>query len=106
MTATEQKKIKAQLTKALKSRGFYQKETDDILIETVIFNLELIREAKAEISKRGQMVNIGKDKDFYQINFSVSIFDNSVKSIDTILKQLGLDKLEVENDPRNPHSTN
>lgn len=92
MKATEQKKLKTSIIKELKSRGTYQKETDDFLIDTLLFNLELIREAKLDIQSRGQMVDIGNNKQFYQINFSVSIFHNAVKSINSILKQLGLEK--------------
>jgi hypothetical protein len=101
MKATEVKKLKTALIKELRTRGTYQKETDDILIDTLLFNLELIREAKIEIQSRGQMGDIGNNKQFYQINFSVSILHNAVKSVNSILKQLGLEKPKAKDvDPK------
>ena len=98
MSGTEQKKIKAQLIKVLKGQKRYCKETDDFQIDNLIYNLKIIESCKADIDKRGIMVNLRKSEDepFYQINFSVSLFHNSIKSINTILKSLGLEKQKVE----------
>lgn len=102
MTSKEQKKIQHQIIKALKEKGTYSKETDDFLVDALLFNLVLIHNAKQDILTRGQMVNLRKSGDdpFFQINFSVSIFHNAVKSINLILKQLGLEKVNVEADPQ------
>jgi hypothetical protein len=102
MTDTGQKKIKSQIVKSLKAKGAYSKDVDDLLIDSLVFNLVLIDNAKLDIQKRGQMVNLRKSEDdaFYQINFSTSIFFNAVKSINTLLKQLGLEKARVESDPQ------
>ena len=72
------------------------------MIDSLVFNLVLIQNAKQDIATRGQMVNLRKSEDdpFYQINFSVSIFHNAVKSINGLLKQLGLEKTKVEFDPQ------
>jgi hypothetical protein len=94
MTLRDQKKYKNQIVQLLKSRGQYSKAVDDILVDSLVFNFRLIQDAQEDISKRGQMVNLRKSEDdpFYQINFSISIFHNAVKSINSILKQLGIEK--------------
>jgi hypothetical protein len=56
-----------------------------------VFNLKLIADAKEDIESRGQMIDIGNNKTFYQINFSVSIFHNAIKSINSLLRKLGLE---------------
>lgn len=102
MNAKEQKKIRAQITKALKAQKLYNKDVDDFQIDNLVMNLVLIHNAKADILARGQMVNLRKEGEdpFYQINFSVSIFHNAVKSINTLLKQLGLEKMRHESAPK------
>jgi hypothetical protein len=102
MTPKEKKKITSAIVKTLKEKNIYNKDTDDILIDSIVFNLELIRGAKDDIEARGQMVNLRKSSEdpFWQINFSISIFHNAVKSINTLLKQLGLEKLKVESDSK------
>lgn len=96
MDFKEQKKIKAQIIKALKAGNIYNKDTDDFQIDNLVMNLVLIDSARKDIAERGSMVNISSNEDrpFYQINFSVSIFHNAIKSINTILKQLGLEKIK------------
>jgi hypothetical protein len=96
------KKIKSQIMKALKENGTYNKRVDDFQVDNLVFNLVLIHNSKADILKRGQMVNLRKSEDdpFYQINFSISVFHNAVKSINTILKSLGLEKAKVESNPQ------
>lgn len=91
-----EKQIKTGLIKLLKKKNKYDKVTDDQLIDSLIFNFKLIEDSKDDILKRGTMIDIGKDRPFYQINFSISIFHNAVKSINTILKQLGLEKIKVD----------
>jgi len=100
MKPTEQKKFTKGIVDTLRTRGTYDKAVDDVLIDNLIFNLVLIENAKKDIVHRGQMVDIGKNNEFFQINFSVSIFHNAVKSVNAILKQLGLEKMRVEVDPR------
>ncbi|SKC53566.1 hypothetical protein [Ohtaekwangia koreensis] len=97
------KNIKSGVIKLLKKKKQYDKETDDMLIDSLIFNLKLIEDSKADILTRGTMVNIGKEVPYYQVNFSVGVFHNAVKSINQILKQLGIEKArasnELEQDP-------
>jgi len=100
MTPSEQKKIKSAIVKTLKEQNIYNKAFDENLIDNLIFNLVLIADAKRDILSRGNLVNLCKEGEepYYQINFSISIFHNAVKSVNTILKQLGLEKVKVETD--------
>lgn len=100
MTPKEKAKIRANLIKACKVNQTYTKEVDDLLIDSIVFNLVLIESAIADTETRGQMINLRKqgEEPFYQINFSVSVFHNAVKSNNTLLKQLGLEKVKVESD--------
>lgn len=96
-------KIKSAFVKVLKKKKIYEKDVDDPLIDQIIFNLKLIEDAKDDIIKRGSLVNLRKDKEadpFFQINFSISILHNAIKSNNTLLKQLGLEKIKVEVDAK------
>jgi len=99
----DDKAIKRGFLKLLKKKKVYEPEVDDALVDQIIFNLKLIEDAKTDIINRGSMVNLRKDKDeepFYQINFSISILHNAIKSNNTLLKQLGLEKARIEVDPK------
>lgn len=98
MTEKQAKSIKSGLVKILKKKKQYDKDSDDMLIDSLIFNLKLIEDSKADIHTRGTMVNIGKETTYYQVNFSIGVFHNAVKSINQILKQLGIEKAKVTND--------
>lgn len=93
--------MKADLVKLLKSKNQYCKETDDQLINQIVFNLKLIEDSQADIAKRGVLVDISKTSEPYmQINFAISIYHNAIKSNNTLLKQLGLEKVKLESDPK------
>lgn len=100
MTKTQETKLKKALIKLLKEKGTYNEATDNTLIDSILFNIKLIEDAKTDIQSRGSMVNLRKEGEtpFFQINFSISIFHNAVKSINTLLKQLGLEKEKKEAD--------
>lgn len=88
------------MIKLLKTKKIYEKEVDDLLIDQFIFNVVLIDDAQQDIATRGAMVNIATDrnKKFMQQNFAIGILHNAIKSNNTILKQLGLDKVKIEVD--------
>lgn len=98
MSKAAEKKVKASVIKLLKSKKIYEKDIDDQKIDEYIFNLILIQEAKANIARRGVMVQMGKDPNFEQQNFAIGIYHNAIKSNNTILKQLGLEKTKIEMD--------
>ncbi|HYG03028.1 MAG TPA: P27 family phage terminase small subunit [Chryseosolibacter sp.] len=68
-------------------------QSDITLIDELVYQLELVNEAKRDIAQRGQMINLRKtgEEPYYQINFSVSIIQKATKIIQSIYKQLGLD---------------
>lgn len=95
MNQKEQKKIKTTLTKLVKEKGNYQKETDDQLIESYIFNLIMLEQARVDIATRGVVVQIGKDLSFTQKNFSVNTYHDCQRMINEIAKKLGIEKEPV-----------
>lgn len=98
MTEKQAKRIKSGIVNILKKKKQYDKDSDDMLIDSLIFNMKLIEDSKADILTRGTMVNIGKEVPYYQVNFSIGVFHNAVKSINHILKQLGIEKVRVSNE--------
>lgn len=92
MSDKEQKKIRTEIVKALKQKDDYEKDSDDILINELLFNLEMVSAAKDDIRLRGTIQDIGKDKPYYQVNNSISVYHSATDKILRILKQLGFKK--------------
>lgn len=102
MKPAQAKKIKASFIKVLQQKNVYEKEIDDFLIDQFILNLKLIADSEKDIAKRGNLINLrqANQEPYFQINFSISILHNAIKSNNTILKQLGLEKAKIEIDTK------
>ena len=85
-------KLKKEIIRILKREKLYE-STDLTLIDELIFNIELIAEAKADVKKRGININLRNDEDnpFYQLNNSLSVIQKSTKIIQSLYSQLGID---------------
>ena len=73
-------------------------EVDEIIIDELIFNQYLIKEAKKDIKERGLNINVSKgETPYYQTNPSISTYNQSVKNILNISRKLGLSPLDRKN---------
>lgn len=75
----------------LKSKDNYN-EFDEILIDELLFNIEMAEMAKENIRNNGITVNVTRDPnkdDFHQMNRSISVYSTALKGIMTILTKLG-----------------
>tara|TARA_R110000744_G_scaffold328078_1_gene433779 strand:+ start:342 stop:713 length:372 start_codon:yes stop_codon:yes gene_type:complete len=91
MSEKDQKKIRSQITKYFKDSNT-QESFDSILVDELLFQLELIADAKEEIRTKGQSINVSKDpnKPYYQVNPSIGIYQTAIKSLNSILTKLAL----------------
>lgn len=78
--------------------------TDDILINEILFNIQLMNDAKLEIQNNGFQLNITKNEkkqDFYQKSRAVDVYQQALRNVQGIMKQLILtpsdrQKLKIE----------
>ena len=65
--------------------------SDDILLNEIEFNIELLEECKADIRLNGHKEDITRDPDkepFFQKNRSVDVYQQALKNIQTLYRQL------------------
>ena len=91
MAATKYTKIRNQVKKYLKGTGSYE-TIDDVLIEELIFNVELSDIAKKDIKENGlqQLMTSNKGHEYYQVNSAVAVYQGAVKQITAIGTKLGI----------------
>ena len=88
--------LKKSIEGYLKNQDLYH-ESDDILIQELVFNIELAQEAKADIKLNGLQVNVTRNPDrdpYYQKNRSVDIYQQCLKNVQALFKQLILSPSE------------
>lgn len=86
------KNLKKELINYLKSRGGYV-EGDEVLVDELVFNINLANEAKEDIKVNGYQTNVTRNpnKDpYYQLNRSVNVYQIALKHINTLYSKLGL----------------
>ena len=93
---------KKKLVELLSDKGIYE-ETDDILLDELMFNIKIMREAKADITERGNLTFIDKEKKLTNLNPSMTIYKGALKNIMDICRKFGFTprdrselKLELE----------
>ena len=100
------KNLKNEITNLLNEKGF-KHNADEALIDELIFNYELIKQAKQEIKKSGMSQQVRKDSDYplMMVTPQISVYNNSLKNILAISRQLALTPTErskiksmIEND--------
>ena len=92
-------KIKKQNYTAIRRRvkaylvgtGSYE-DIDDVMIEELIFNIELCDIAKQDIKDNGlqMMMTSTKGHEYYQINPAVNVYQSAVKQIAALGTKLGI----------------
>jgi len=72
-------------------------ESDEILLEEIIFNREVLEIAKEDIRENGIQIDITRDPDkepFYQKNRAVDVYQQALKNIQALFRQLILSPSE------------
>lgn len=91
----EYKDLKDEIIKLLKSKNNYV-ETDDSLIDELMFNLYLCDQAKKDIKKNGIKVNVAGEgkRPYYQLNLSTALYNQSYKNVISTFSKLGISPAE------------
>jgi hypothetical protein len=85
------KKFKKGLIKLLKEKNIYEKDSDDILIDELVYQLELNELAKQDVLARGIQINVRQQGEpFYNLNQSIAVINQCTKNIQSILNNLGI----------------
>jgi len=72
-------------------------ESDEILLDEIIFNVEMLNMAKEDIRLNGIQLDITRDPDkepFYQKNRAVDVYQQALKNIQGLYRQLILSPSE------------
>jgi len=84
------KLTKPKVIKFLKEKGIYN-DIDEFLVDEMLYNLELARQSKADLKKRGIVVAINTEQTLFNTNPSNNIYQTSIKQALTICRKLGID---------------
>jgi P27 family predicted phage terminase small subunit len=95
--------LKKSILEYLQSRDLYH-ESDDILLDELIFNIKIAKEAKDDIATNGLQTNITLDptkQPYWVKNQSINTYQQCLKNIQSLFRQLGLSpnerqKLKIE----------
>ena len=102
-----QKDIRESIVTFLQSKGNYQ-DSDSVLIDELLFNIYLIKEAKKDIRERGMILNAARKENAAGIqtgddkkNKSLEIYIQANKEVKQLYTQLGISpqeriKLKIE----------
>ena len=72
-------------------------ESDEVLLEEIIFNIEMMEIAKADIRLNGVQLDVTRDPDkapFYQKNRCVDVYQMALKNTQGLYRQLVLSPSE------------
>jgi len=72
-------------------------DSDEILLDEIVFNIEMLETAKADIRENGIQIDITRDPDkepFYQKNRAVDVYQQSLKNVQALYRQLILSPSE------------
>jgi P27 family predicted phage terminase small subunit len=84
-----------QLIEYIKNKGIYE-EVDNTLIDELLYNVKIIKQAKKDLQEYGLMMNVSKndDKPYFQQSPAVAIYNSAVKNIMNISRKLALSPLD------------
>ncbi|HHX68034.1 MAG TPA: P27 family phage terminase small subunit [Gallicola sp.] len=87
---------KKQIIEYLKNKNIYD-DCDVMLVDELIFNLQMIKNSKREIKDKGVLIDIARadaDKEYWQQNPAIAIYNKSVKNLLDITRKLSLSPLD------------
>jgi len=76
----------------LEERDMYH-TSDELLIDELLFNVEMMTTAKTAIREDGIMIDITRDPDkdpFFQKNRAVDVYQQALKAMTGLMRQLAL----------------
>jgi P27 family predicted phage terminase small subunit len=67
-------------------------EVDSYLVDELLYNDSLMKQAKKDIKDRGIQINVSNnpDKPYFQTNQAITLYNNSLKNVLQISRKLGL----------------
>ena len=85
--------LKESLMKKLEEENCYY-ESDEVIIDQIIFNIELMGQAQADLKTRGLIINVAREGNppYLQPNPSSNQYDTKLKNLLSLLNSLGLSK--------------
>ena len=86
--------LKESLIGKLKEENCYY-ESDAVIIDQIIFNIEMMNEAQKDLKERGLIINVVRDPNqpaYFQPNPSSNQYDSKLKNLISLLNSLGLSK--------------
>lgn len=89
---------KKQLIEYIKNKGLFE-DVDLIMIDELIYNIKVTKQAKRDLDKYGLMMNVSKDpnKPYFQQSPAVAIYNSAVKNIMNLSRKLALSPLDRKN---------
>lgn len=89
---------KKQLIEYIKDKGLYE-DVDLVMIDELMYNIKVSRQAKKDLNKYGLMMNVSKDqnKPYFQQSPAVAIYNSAVKNIMNLSRKLALSPLDRKN---------
>ena len=107
LTPESKHELKQSIVDYLKEKDLYHK-SDDVLIDELIFTVEVIYTSKNDIRQNGIKVDITRSEEkepFFQKNRAVDVYTQALKQLQTLFKLLALSpserqklKIEIDND--------
>lgn len=87
---------KKQIIEYLQEKNIYQ-DVDVMLVDELIFNLQMIKNCKKEIKDKGVLIDIARsdaDREYWQQNPAIAIYNKSVKNLLDITRKLSLSPVD------------
>ena len=87
---------KKQIIEYLQEKNIYQ-DVDVMLVDELIFNLQMIKNCKKEIKDKGVLIDIARpdaDREYYQQNPAIAVYNKSVKNLLDITRKLSLSPVD------------
>lgn len=87
---------KKQIIEYLKNKNIYD-DCDVMLVDELIFNLQMIKNCKKEIKDKGVLIDIARsdaDREYWQQNPAIAVYNKSVKNLLDITRKLSLSPLD------------
>lgn len=86
--------LKESLIEKLKIENCYY-ESDEVIIDQIIFNIEMMNEAQTDLRERGLLINMTRNPDrepYICPNPASTQYDSKLKNLMSLLNSLGLSK--------------
>lgn len=87
---------KKQIIEYLQEKNIYQ-DVDVMLVDELLFNLQMIKNCKKEIKDKGVLIDIARpdaDREYYQQNPAIAVYNKSVKNLLDITRKLSLSPVD------------